>query len=82
MKEDKEDGQGTDVLHEEDIDVEVATTQRTPVGELVAHNIVRHCPPDEDTCEEADNGQEDLTGDEVEPVEQRLAEERQTVNGS
>ena len=77
MEEDEKDADRTDVLHEEEVEVEEAAAEGTPVGELVTHNLVRYEPTDEDAGEEADNRQEDLACDEVKPIEERLAEELQ-----
>ncbi len=81
MQEDKENSQWADILHEEDIEVEKASGQSSPVGELVAHYLMRDEPADEDASQEAHDRQENLSGDEVKPVEQRLAEEVQTLDG-
>lgn len=52
------------------------------VGKLITDYLMRHEPPDEDTSQETYDRQEYLSRNEVEPVEQRLAEEHQSVNGS
>ncbi len=59
--------------------MEVVTAKRTPVGELVAHYLMGNKPAYEDASQEADNRQEYLTCDKVEPVEERTAEEYQTM---
>ncbi len=82
MQKDKENGQRTDVLHEEDIEVEETSWQRSPVGELVAYYLMRYEPTNKDAGQEAYDRQENLSGDEVKPVEQRLAEVAQTIDGS
>jgi hypothetical protein len=41
MEENKEDGQWTDILYQEQIEMEEASTQRTPIGELVAYQFMR-----------------------------------------
>ena len=78
MQEDKQDGQRTDILHQEDIEMEITSTQRPPVGKLIVYQLMGSRPSDEDTGEESHDGQEYLAGDEVEPVEQRLAKQLQT----
>ena len=75
MEEDEQDGQRTDVLDQEQVEVEETSAQRAPVGELVAYHLVGQKPTDKDTGQETDDGQEDLAGNEVEPVEQRLSQE-------
>ena len=82
MEENKQDGQWTHVLDQEQVDMEeaVVVTQFSPVAELVAYDFMRHEPTDEDAGQEAYYGQENLTRDEVEPVEQRLTEERQPID--
>ena len=82
MQKYKEDGQRADVLHKENIEMEKASAKGSPIGELVVHHLVRYKPANEDAGQEAHNGQEDLACDEVEPVEQRLAEEVQTIDGT
>jgi hypothetical protein len=71
---------GADVLHKEEIDMKQSSvTQRAPVGELGTHNLMRHKPTDKDTREEAYDGQEELTSNEVEKVEKSLTEERKML---
>ena len=79
MQEDKENGQRADILYQEDIQMEEATAQSTPIGELVVNYLVGQEPANEDTGQESDNRQEYLTGDEVEPVEEALTEDHHTV---
>ena len=62
--------------------MEEASTYRPPVGELVAHDLMGQEPSDEDTCQESHDGQEYLSCDEVEPLEQRLSIERETVDST
>ena len=74
MQEDKQDTDGTDVLHQEDVEMEQRpVTQCPPVGKLIPHNLMRHEPADEDTGQEAHDGQEQLACHKVEQVEDRLA---------
>ena len=75
MQEDKQDSQRTDILDQENVQVEETSTQCPPVRELVAYCLMGHKPSDEDTGQEAYYWQEYLSRDEVEPVEQRLAKE-------
>ena len=73
MEENKQDGQWTDILYQEQIEMEEPSTQRAPVGEFVVHHFVGQEPANKDTCQETYNRQEYLACDEVEPVEQRLS---------
>ena len=82
MKEDEKDADGTDILHEEQVEVEEASMQGAPVGKLIAYHLVRHEPSQEDAGQEPDNGQEYLSCQEVKPVEQRAPKERQTIDGT
>ena len=82
MQEDEKDTDGADILYQEKIQVEVASAQGAPVRELVMYNLMGYEPADEDTGEEADDGQEYLACDEVEPVEQRTSEERKTFSSA
>ena len=84
MQENKQDGQRANILDEEQVAVEIAdiVLQLTLIAELIAHNLMRHIPPDEDTGEEAHHGQEYLASDKVKPVEQGLAKESEPVVGT
>ena len=78
MQEDKQDTERTDVLHQEEIDVEIARhTQCTIVCKLVVYQFMRYEPSDQDTCQETYHRQENLTCHEVEDIEQRFLEEVQ-----
>ena len=46
------------------------------------NHLVGYYPANEDTGQETYYGQEYLTRDEVKPVEQRLSEDDQSVDGS
>ena len=82
MEENKQDGQWTDILYQEQIEMEEPSTQRAPIGEFVAHQFVGQKPTDKDTCQETYDRQEYLARDEVEPVEQRLSQEREAVDST
>ena len=57
MQKDKQYAQRADVLHQEEIDVEVVRyTQGTVVGELVVYQLMRYEPTNQDTSQEAYNG--------------------------
>ncbi len=79
MQEDKEDTQRTDIFNLEEEEVEESAAKGSPVGKLIAHDIMGHEPPQEDTGQESSDRQEDLSGDEVEEVKERLSHELQTV---
>ena len=72
MQENKQYRQRTDVLHQEQIQVEEPSAQRTPVGKLLTHQLMRHKPSDKDTCQESDDRQEYLSRHEVKDVKQRF----------
>ena len=82
MEENKEDGQWTDILYQEQIEMEEAPTQRTPIGELVAYQFMWQEPTNKDTGQETYDRQEYLAGDEVKPVEQCLSKELKAVDCS
>ena len=86
MQENQEDGKRTDILHQEDEDMEETdiadTVQRPVIRKLLLYDMMGHIPADEDTGQETDDGQEYLTRDEVEPVEQRLAKDDQSIDGT
>ena len=70
MEEDKQNTNRADVLHQEHIEmVHGDITQSAIVGKLLAHQLMRYEPTNEDTSEEAHNRQEQLTCDEVEKIE-------------
>ena len=62
--------------------MEEASAQLAPVGKFVVDNLVGDYPANEDAGQETDYRQEYLTGDEVEPVEQRPSEESESVDSS
>jgi hypothetical protein len=82
MQEDEQDGQRADILDEQQIGVEKASAQRSPIGELVAHQFVGQEPANEDAGHETYEGQEYLSCDEVEPVEQRFTKYLQALDGT
>ena len=61
--------------------MEESSAQLAAIGKLVAHHLVVDIPADEDTRQEAHHGQEDLTGDEIEQIEQRLAKICHSIDG-
>ena len=76
MQEDKQDTNRTDVLHQEEIDVEETRhPQCTIIRKLIMYQFVRHKPTNQDTCQEAHNGQEDLSRHEIEDIKQRFAQD-------
>lgn len=74
MQEDNHDKCRTEILDGEEIDMEERTTESAPIRKLVAHQLVRQIPSHHQTCEESAYGQEHLTSDKVEDVEQCLAQ--------
>ena len=74
--------QWTHIAYKEEIYVEHAATQCTPVGKLVAHNLMGNVPAYEKASEESADRQEHLPRDEIENVEQCLSEERQMLNAT
>ena len=80
MQENPKDAERADVLHQEEVDVEEgAHTQRTTVGELIVHQLMRQEPAYQYTGEESRYRQEYLSRHKVEYSEHRLAEEIQLV---
>ena len=76
MQEDEQDTDWTDILHQEDVEMEQRDiTQGAIVSELVAHKLMWNEPADEDTGQEAHNRQEQLARDKVEQVEDGHAEQ-------
>ena len=82
MEEYEEYANGADIFHQKEVEMEEWAAQCTPVGELVAHYLVRHKPADEDTGKETYDGQEDLPGNEVKPIEQRASCNAEEVDGA
>ena len=77
MQEDEQNTNRTDIFHQEQIEVEESiVTKCSPVREFITYHLMRHKPTDKDTREEAHDGQEELTSNEVEKVEKSLTEER------
>ena len=62
--------------------MEDASAQRAQVGKFIAHNLMGHKPTNEDAGEEAHDGQENLAGYEVEPVEQWTAKKDKFVSSA
>lgn len=80
VKEDKEYACGADETHtDEEYRIERGT-ECAPVGELIPHDILRDIPSDEEAGEESDDGKEELSGDEVKPVEEALAAYHEPVD--
>lgn len=73
MEEDGEDRQRCHEAHKEKVDAEEALRDSAPVRKLILHKFLRDEPAEEDTGEETTDGEEDLTRDKVEDIEQRLA---------
>ena len=70
MKEYKQYAEGTDIFHTEEIEVEEAATHGAPVGELVAHHLMGDSPAYKQTGEQTTYGEEDLTCDKIEDIEE------------
>jgi len=78
MQEDEQDAQRADILHQEDIEVEIfPDTQCTTISELVVYQLMRYEPANQDTGQETYDGQENLSCHKVEDIEQCLFEEMQ-----
>ena len=82
MQEDEEDADRTDILHQEQVKMEILSAQGAPVGKLVTHNLMRNEPSNEDAGEESDDRQENLACYEVKPVEHGPLEERQALDST
>lgn len=72
MEEDAQDSQRTEPAHKEEIDGEKAATKGSIVGELIFHQLAGHIPANEQTGEETSYGQENLSRNEVEDIEETL----------
>lgn len=70
MEKDEEDTDRADVLDQQEIEVEIVTAKSTPIGEFVAHELVGDKPAEEDAGQKTYDGEENLSGDEIEPVEE------------
>ena len=77
VQEDQENAHRAHEPHKEEEDAEKATANRSPVGKLVTHNVLGHIPADEETGEEAANGQHDLSRHKVEHIEEILSTDAQ-----
>ena len=77
VHEDEQDAERTDVFHAEEVEVEETHAQRAPVAVFVAYQLVGEMPAHKQTGEETADGEEQLSGDEVEDVEQRPAQHMQ-----
>ena len=80
MEENQKDADGTDVPYTEEEDTEESTAQCPPVSELVVHDSLGDIPAYKQTGEEATDGQHNLSGNEVEPVEEWLSVELQHID--
>ena len=79
VEEDEGDGQGGDPTHEEQIETEEGNTQRAVVRDLGMNQTAVEFPPDEETDEDAAQGQDNLGRDKVEEVEEAEATNPETV---
>ena len=79
IEEYKNHSQRTEIFGKEYVGVEQSATQSAPVGELFFHDLVWNIPAYEHAGEESADGQEYLSGDIVEYVEQRHTEELQSA---
>jgi hypothetical protein len=76
MEEDPKDAQRTDILNQEDIDVEeMCHAQRAAVGKLIAYQSVGYEPAYQYACQEAHYWQENLACHKVEEIEQRFSQD-------
>ena len=76
MQEDEQDTDRTDILYQEQIEMEESrVAKRTPVCEFFTCNLMRYKPSDEDTRQESYDGKEQLSCGEIKEIEDGLAEE-------
>ena len=73
MQENSQDGQRTDISHQEIITSEELAVNRSPISKLISHRSLGYIPAHEKARQKASDGQEYLTGYKVEDVEKRLA---------
>ena len=76
MQEDEQNADWTDETNHEEEDGEQLTAHRAPIRKLITHYLLRYTPTQEQTGKESCQRKEYLTRNEVEPIEQRLSEER------
>ena len=82
MQEYKQDTNRTDILHQEEIDVEIVLhPQCSVIRKLIMYQLMRHEPANQDTGQEPDHRQEDLSRHKVEDIKQRLAKKLHELSG-
>ena len=82
MQEDKQNTQRTDIFHQKDIQVEIsAYTQRATIGELIMNQLMGREPANQNTGQETNDWQENLSRHKVEEIKQRLAHELHKLSG-
>ena len=72
MEEDEKNTEWTHIAYTEQVNLKDTTAERSVVGQLLAYNLTWHIPAYEETGKQSTRRQQYLSGEEVEPVEQRL----------
>ena len=79
VQEYQEDEDRTNELNQEKINTEETALQGSPVGKLILYDLLRYIPAQEQAGKESSQRKEYLPRNEVEPIEQRLSEERKLI---
>ena len=82
VQEHQQDKDRTHELNQEEIDAKEATLQGSPIGKLILQNLLWHIPSQEQTSKQACHWKENLSGDEIKPIEKRLAQPGKLVGSS
>ena len=81
MQKDPQDANWTNILDQEDIHMEQTSyPQSAAIRKLIMYQPMRHKPSDQDTGQETDDRQKDLSRDEVEHIEQRITQHMQELS--
>ena len=72
MQEYRQNAERTNKPNQEQIALKERALERSPIGKLIANDILGNIPAQEKTSEETTNRQENLSCDKVENVKQRL----------
>ena len=70
MEEDGKNGDGAKPAHKQEVNPEPPAADGSPIGKLVKEKLLRQIPSHKKTGQESAYGQENLSGHEVEQVEE------------
>ena len=82
VQEYQEDEDRTNELNQEKINTEETALQGSPVSKLILQNLLWHIPSQEQTGKETCHWKENLSGDEIKPIEKRLAQPGKLISSS